>query len=85
MKALYGLPKSITKINVLTCLKEIQELANNSKSGLNIDCSEVLNIDSAGIALLLELITPHKFSHQLKLINLSASIHELCALYQIDL
>ena len=85
MKDLYSLPKSLTKINVLKCLKEIQELSNKSKSGLNIDCTEVLNIDSAGIALLLELVTPHKFSHQLKLINLSASIHELCALYQIDL
>lgn len=85
MKALYSLPKSLTKINVLKCLKEIQELSNKSKSVLNIDCTEVLNIDSAGIALLLELVTPHKFSHQLKLINLSASIHELCALYQIDL
>ena len=85
MKDLYSLPKSLTKINVLKCLKEIQELSNKSKSVLNIDCTEVLNIDSAGIALLLELVTPHKFSHQLKLINLSASIHELCALYQIDL
>ena len=85
MKAHYSLPKSLTKINVLKCLKEIQELSNKSKSVLNIDCTEVLNIDSAGIALLLELVTPHKFSHQLKLINLSASIHELCALYQIDL
>lgn len=85
MKVMYSLPESLTKINVLICFKEIQEHVNKIKSGLNIDCTEVINIDSAGIALLLELITPHKFHHQIKLVNLSASIHELCALYQINL
>jgi ABC-type transporter Mla MlaB component len=85
MQLNYSLPNSLNKSNVLACLKEIQAQAHTPKLELNIDCANVLNIDSAGIALLLELTTLNKFHHPLKLINLSASIHELCALYQINL
>lgn len=81
----YELPELVNKSNVLDLFKAIQQHANKSSNKFSVDCAKVINVDSAGIALLLELSTSPKFINLVTLINLSSSIQELCQLYQINL
>lgn len=80
----YSLPELLNKSNVLEHLKAIRQHANKSTK-FNVDCAQVVSIDSAGIALLLELKTAAEFINSATLTNLSSSIQELCQLYQINL
>lgn len=81
----YLLPESLNKSNVISTLKVIQQHIAKLNHKINIDGSKVVTIDSAGVALLLELSTSAKFINLVTLINLSSSIKELCQLYQINL
>ncbi len=81
----YLLPESLNKSNVISTLKVIQQHIAKLNYKINIDGSKVVTIDSAGVALLLELSTSAKFINLVTLINLSSSIKELCQLYQINL
>lgn len=80
----YALPELLNKSNVLDYLKLIRQHARKSDK-FNVNCAKVANIDSAGIALLLELTTAAEFINSITLINLSSSTQELCQLYQINL
>ena len=80
----YELPHNLGKNNVMDYLEQIQQQLTTA-SQLEVDCHQVTQIDSAGIALLIELTNLAKTKAQLKLTNLSPSILNMCALYQIKL
>lgn len=73
------LPVSLNKTNAFECFISIKSQLKNLAGTLLIDASNVTEIDSAGIALMLEL---KKFKN-VKLINLNSSILELADLYQL--
>ena len=81
----YTLPPTVNKSTALDCLAQVQTLLAQSSAELAIDGAQVQQIDCAGIALLLELKLIAQTKRQLKLINLSPSISNLCSLYQIKL
>ena len=79
------LPQELTNANVNQILDQILAQLKTVES-LNLDCSQVVNIDSAGIALLLELKSVAiKQNKQLDLQNISTSIRALCELYTIKI
>ena len=75
----YQLPSSLTQKNVLSCLRQIQE--SKTTEVVIIDGSKVNNIDSAGIALLLEL---QAGIPNLQFTNLSPPILQMADLYRIS-
>lgn len=81
MSKTFTLPAKINKSNVMQYLDEINSFAKSTSEQVLIDCSEVIDIDSAGIALLLDL--SNNKSQQCSLVNFSNSIINLCNLYQI--
>lgn len=81
MSKTFTLPAKINKSNVMQYLDEITSFAKSTSEQVLIDCSEVMDIDSAGIALLLDL--SNNKSQQCSLVNFSNSIINLCNLYQI--
>lgn len=81
MSKTFTLPAKINKSNVMQYLDEINSFAKSTSEQVLIDCSEVMDIDSAGIALLLDL--SNNKSQQCSLVNFSNSIINLCNLYQI--
>lgn len=81
MSKTFTLPAKINKSNVMQYLDKINSFAKSTSEQVLIDCSEVIDIDSAGIALLLDL--SNNKSQQCSLVNFSNSIINLCNLYQI--
>lgn len=76
------MPKSIGGTllisNVMSIRKEIlQMIANNQK--IDLDMSDIKEIDSAGIALLIEL----KLTGRINFINQSNPVLNLCQLYKV--
>jgi|LauGreDrversion4_2_1035121.scaffolds.fasta_scaffold204747_2 ABC-type transporter Mla MlaB component len=81
----FALPQELTNANVNQLLDQILAKLKTAES-LNLDCSQVINIDSAGIALFLELKSiTSKQNIKLDLQNVSASIYALCELYAIKI
>ena len=81
----FALPQELTNANVNQLLDQILAKLKTVET-LNLDCSQVVNIDSAGIALLLELKSiASKQNIKLNLQNKSASICALCELYAIKI
>ncbi|MBX9598617.1 MAG: STAS domain-containing protein [Burkholderiales bacterium] len=81
----FALPQELTNANVNQLLDQILAKLKTVES-LNLDCGQVVNIDSAGIALLLELKSiTSKQNIKLDLQNVSASIYALCELYAIKI
>ena len=80
----YQLPQVLAKSTVLECLTQIkqQQLIN---SELEVDGGNVSQIDSSGIALIIELGNWAKTNPQFKLTNLSPSIKNMGDLDQIKL
>lgn len=76
----YQLPASLTKKTVLACLNSIKS-QKQSSAALVIDASSVKEVDSAGIALLLEL----KNMPGIQLSLLSPAILGLANLYRLNL
>lgn len=74
MNKSYQLPKSFNKNNVADELKQIAQ-------STTIDCANVIDIDSAGIAALVYLITTKNCTIH----NQTPKIIALCDLYQIKL
>lgn len=74
----YVLPATLNKENVAFVLKDITNQADSDK--IKIDCSNVISIDSAGIAMLLQM--KYKANN---LININDQILTICHLYHIDL
>lgn len=73
------LPNELTKHNVSKWIKQNKNLGSwNTET---IDTSNISKIDSAGIALLIEL----KQKYQLNYINISQVVSRLANLYQIKL
>ncbi len=77
----YKLPSTINKDNALQCFSAIKSQYSKSKGTFTINASEVQSIDSAGIALILEL----KSLPNTQIINLSQCISELATLYRLKL
>lgn len=75
----YYLPSTLNITNALNCLQEIRALKIPGK--IWIDAHQVTHIDSAGMALLLELQT----LQDIQLQNLSPSILKVAELYQLNL
>lgn len=80
MSTIYALAKSLTQFNVTQELNNIS-VAQKSASSINIDCSKVINIDSAGLAMLISISN----NPNITLSNLSYSINNLCQLYHVQL
>lgn len=81
----FVLPQELTNANVNQILDQILAQLKTAES-FNLDCSQVVKIDSAGIALLLELKTVTlKQNKPLVLQNISPSIRALCELYTIKI
>ncbi len=81
MNNIFTLPISLDKSNVMQYLDRINKYSSNISEEVIINCSEVEDIDSAGIALLVEL---SQYKTKYKFVNLSISIQNLCHLYQIS-
>ena len=77
----YKLPSKINKDNALQCFSAIKSQYSQSKGTFTINASEVQSIDSAGIALILEL----KSLANTQIVNLSQCITELATLYRLKL
>lgn len=73
------LPDELTKHNVSKWIKENKDLGNWSNKA--IDISDISKIDSAGIALLVELKQKYQFTY----VNASPVVVNLANLYQIKL
>lgn len=80
MSTTYTLAKSLTQFNVTQELNNIATL-QKTVSSINIDCSNVINIDSAGLAMLISMSNKLNIT----LSNLSYSIDNLCQLYHVQL
>jgi ABC-type transporter Mla MlaB component len=81
----FALPQELTNANVNQLLDQILAKLKTVES-LNLDCSQVVDIDSAGIALLFELKSiAFKQNIKLHLQNVSAPIYALCELYAIKI
>lgn len=76
----YKLPPTLNKKNVTSVLESIDNKLKTSL--LEINCDDVMSIDSAGIALITYL-TSHDY--KLKLVNVNTHILELCQLYHISI
>lgn len=82
----YTLPKTVNFDNSLVHFNQILQLMTQSSEPITIDCQEVENIDSSGIALLLELKALSKTDKkELQLKSFSQSIVRLCKVYHISL
>lgn len=73
------LPNELTKYNVSEWIKKNKDLGSWSTEA--IDTSNISKIDSAGIALLIELKQKYQFNY----INISQVVSRLASLYQIKL
>lgn len=73
------LPNELTKHNVSKWIKQNKNLGSWSTEA--IDTSNISKIDSAGIALLIELKQKYQFNY----INISQVVSRLASLYQIRL
>ena len=79
----FELPVSLTKENVMDVDRIIRKIHTES-SELAIDCHQVNNIDSAGIALLL-MLKQTKTPVHYQLLNLTPVINNICNLYSITI
>ena len=73
------LPNELTKHNVSKWIKQNKDLGSWSTEAT--DTSNINKIDSAGIALLIELKQKHQFNY----ININQVVSRLASLYQIKL
>jgi ABC-type transporter Mla MlaB component len=80
MSTTYTLANSLTQFNVTQELNSIAA-AQKTVSSINIDCSNVISIDSAGLAMLISMSNKPNIT----LSNLSYSINNLCQLYHVQL
>lgn len=82
---------SLTIANVATILKQFKDSLNCAKSQtantlINIDLGQIQQIDSAGIALLLELKNlANKANYSVEFTNLPDNIVNWCNLYRVVL
>ena len=79
----FELPVSLTKENVMDVDRIIRKIHTES-SELAIDCHQVNNIDSTGIALLL-MLKQTKTPVHYQLLNLTPVINNICNLYSITI
>ena len=81
----YDIPNQLTLNNVNIELKTISTIIKNNPE-VTINLGNITKIDSAGIALLIELhnIT-HSLHHKIHYSNITNNITSLCNLYQIKL
>lgn len=78
----FRLPATLNKNNVALVLKAIDtELKSSS---LEINCDDIVSVDSSGIALLIYL-TNDAYKSKIKINNTNAQILDLCQLYHITL
>ena len=77
----YTLPTTLNNHNVAASLEEIQHSLAQDINPLIVDAGQVQQIDSAGMALLLEL----RQLNNLQLEDLSPSILKVAELYHLDL
>ncbi len=73
------LPNELTKYNVSEWIKKNKNLGSWGTEA--IDTTNISKIDSAGIALLIELKQKYQFNY----INISQVVSRLASLYQIKL
>lgn len=79
----FELPATLTKDNTMKVSRQIQQL-KPAKSSITINCQNVKNIDSAGIALLLSLKQKESpISYLLE--SPSQVILDICNLYSISI
>jgi ABC-type transporter Mla MlaB component len=76
------LPAQLTKTNVMNCLQQFLNLGAQHKA-VEVECSAITTIDSAGIALLLEF----KYSKSVAttLSGVTPAITALAQLYHVSL
>ena len=79
----FELPASLTKDNVMAVNQTLKKTAARD-SGVIIDCQQVNNIDSAGIAFLLTL-KQSATAVNYQLVNQTSVIHNICNLYSISI
>jgi ABC-type transporter Mla MlaB component len=81
----YKLKNSLLINNVTKLLRQFNKHINSGGS-ITLDLSDVSNIDSAGLAFLIELKTNCIHNNcKINFINLSEPIINFCKLYQITL
>lgn len=77
---------ALTSKNVMNFYYEYKDLIKNCPSNITIDLNNIDEVDSSGIAVLLELSQWAKFLKKtVNFKNISASLQNLCDLYKIDL